>query len=198
MAVNVIETGKYKVETVGPMKNIPNKQDPNKPWKSWSLQFAGDAAWYDTFWVRDSIPVVDEELEGSKQEDDKFGLQFKMAFAKGGNKANWNPAASNAAVMGVAAQVVHDFLSLKPEHLAAWEKKRKPDQTPESHYLQTIIAIAGSLKQEVIKMGGTEVQTSSKTSVPPPDDGDPGPVSPGIEGWADDQGGEQHVDLGPM
>lgn len=198
MAASTIEEGKFKIQTVGPAKDIPNKKDPNKPWRSWSLQFENDPSWYDTFWVRDTDPKVGEELDGGKQEDEKFGLQFKLKWSGGGNKANWNPAGANATVMTAAVAVVNGFLGLKPQHLEDWEKKRRTGQTAVTQYIETVVAIAGQLKQEVVKLGGNEVQTKAESSAAPPADGDPGPVAPAPddENWAD--GEEEEVDLGPM
>lgn len=194
MAAKTIEEGKYKVQTVGPVKTGTAKSS-GKPFKTFDLQFEGDANWYNCFWVRDTDPTVGEELEGSKQSDDQFGLKFAMKFA-GGNRANWNPAGANAAVMQAAVAVVNGFLGLKGEHLTEWEKKRKKGQTAVEQYLETVKAIAGELKQEVVKLGGTnETQTGAKTTAGPQPSGDPGPLPPGEEDWTEE---EEQVDLGPM
>lgn len=197
MSASTIESGKFKVQTVGPEKSIPNKKDPSRPWKSWDLQFEGDASWYNTFWVEDIPPVVGQELEGDKQDDEKFGLQFKKKWDKGaGNKSTWNPNAANANVMEAAVHLVHGFLSLDPEHLAVWKQKRGKDQDAVSHYVATIFAIADQLKAQVVKMGGQNEAQTAATPPSKPTDGDPGPVAPGTENWGDS--GDEPVALPPM
>lgn len=199
MAAKTIEEGKFKVATVGPVKEGTAKSS-GKAFKTYDLQFDSDQNWYNCYWVRDTAPVVGEELEGTKQEDDQFGMQFKTKWAGAGNKANWNPAGANAAVFQATATIVQGFLSLKPEHLAEWEKKRPAGISAADHYLQTVIAMAPAVKQEVIKMGGNDVQTASQTSTPPPAAGEPMPSAPpDVDNWVEGQEpGETDVDLGPM
>lgn len=194
--IDVIEEGKFKIETVGPVKAGTSKKT-GKPYKTFDLQFVADPQWYNCFWTRDTDPKVGEELEGKKEYNKDFeSHQFNMGFP--GAKANWNPAGANATVMGAAVAVVNGFLSLKEAHLVEWEKKRPKGMSAVAHYLETVTAIAGELKQSVVKMGG-EVQAAAKTPATPPADGDPGPVSPGEEGWPEGEDpGDTPVDLGPM
>lgn len=193
---DLIEEGKFKILTVGPVKEGIAKSS-GKPFKTFDLQFDGDENWYNCYWVRDTDPKQGEELDGRKEKDEKFGLQFKLKFGAG-NKANWNPAGANAAVFQAAVAIVNGFLGLKPEHLADWEKKRLAGQTAVDQYLETVRAIASGVKSDVIKMGGSDaqVQTATHTSTAPPSDGDPGPVPPGIDNFGDT--GDEEVELGPM
>lgn len=190
MAATLIEEGKYKIQSVGPVKSGVAKAS-GKPWKTYSLQFDGDGTWYDTYWSKDTDPQVGDELEGRKENDDQFGPKFSIKF--GNAKQSWNPAGANATVMTAAVAIVNGFLSLKPEHLKEWESKRKEKQSAIEHYIETVKAIAGQMKTEVVKMGGNETQVGEKTSSAPTADGDPGPVAPPA-----DEGTEEDIDLGPL
>lgn len=182
-----------KIQTVGPEKSIPNKKDPNKPWKSWSLQFENDAQWYDTFWLDAEAPVVGQELTGTKSHDEKWGYKFERDRA--GGKAGWNPAAAQATVMAGAVALTAGFLAI-PAHYELWAstdpeagKKLKPlfDK-----YIATVEAVSKRLKDSVVGMGSLnpEQKTGDK---PAANNGDPGPTPPppGIESWTESEGEEE-------
>jgi len=192
--IDVISEGKYKIETVGPVKTGTSKKT-GKAYKTFDLQFEGDPQWYNCFWTRPEDPKIGQELDGKKEFNKDFDShQFNMGFA--GNKANWNPAGANATVFAAAVAVVNGFLGLDGAHLDKWQKERKEGQTAIAHYLETVTSVADDIKQRVAKMGG-DVQTAAKTAAAPPKGGDPGPVSPGEEDWPD-KDGEEEVDLGGM
>lgn len=183
-----------KVQTVGPEKSIPNKKDPNKPWKSWSLQFEGDAQWYDTFWLAPEPPVAGQELSGTKAHDEKWGYKFEME--RQGGKTQWNPAAAQATVMGAAASVVNGFLSI-PNHYKLWVSDTEDDAKQLrplfDKYLVTVETVAKRLKESVVSMGSlnAEQKTATKNSST---SGDPGPTPPpaGPGGWPPE---EDEVDV---
>lgn len=187
--------GTFKVQTVGPKKNIPNKKDPNNPWASWSLQFEDDPNWYDTFWLAKEDPIVGQELTGTKSYDDKWNT-YKLELDRQGGKSNWNPAAAQATVMTGAANVVAGFLSL-PGHYELWASPKSEDakklKAKFDKYLVTVEVVAKRLKDSVVGMGSMqpEQKTATKSAAP---DGDPGPTPPPDieETWAD---GEEQVDL---
>lgn len=174
-----------KVQTVGPEKSIPNKKDPNKPWKSWSLQFEGDPQWYDTFWLSPEQPVAGQELTGTKSFDEKWGYKFELE--RQGGKTQWNPAAAQATVMGAAASVVNGFLGI-PAHYALWSSGSEEDARKLKplfdKYLVTVETVAKRLKETVVGMGSLNAETQTATKAAR-SDGDPGPTPPprGGEDW---------------
>lgn len=193
MAVKTIDDGKFKIQSVGPVKTGVAKNS-GKPWKVYSLQFEGDGQWYDCFWTSKEDPAVGAELSGKKEYDDEYNsYKFNMGFA--GAKANWNPSGANATVLCAAVNLVHDFLTLDPSYLKEWQAKKGEKQSPSAYYVQTVVAIAKELKTEVAGMGGDAVQKGS-TNESSKGDGDPGPTAPGVENWTEE--GEENVDLGPM
>jgi len=185
---------KVKIQTVGPSKNIPNKKDPNKPWTSWSLQFEGDANWYDTFWLAKELPEVGQELSGEKKYDEKWGYKFEVE--RQGGKANWNPAAAQATVMSAAAAVVSGFLNIPP-HYKLWassvEEDAKQLKPLFDKYLITVETVAKRLKESVASMGSINAEEKSATKTSS-GSGDPGPTPPpGAPGkWPPE---EEDVDL---
>lgn len=190
MGVQFIKEGKFRIQTVGAPKSGVSKA--GKQWKTYDVQFENDVQWYSMFWSETDPPAIGQEFEGKKEYNDQFNTyQFNRKFA--GNKANWNPAAANATVMGAAIALVNGFLGLSPKYFEEWEKKRRDKQTPVDHYMETVLAMAQSLKQEVVKMGGNETMTATEASKAPVDDGDPGPQHPGVDG-----SGEEDIDLGPL
>lgn len=196
--IQFIEEGKYKIQTVGPVSTGVAKGS-GKPWRTVDVQFEGDGTWYSLFWPLDKkdLPQVGAELDGKKEFNKDFNKhQFNTGF--GGNKANWNPAGANAQIYIAAATIVHDFLTLRPAHLEDWEKGRKEKQSGIEQYLETISALAGTIKQKVVGMGSGDAtaQVASKTSAPPPQNGDPGPVPPVNDNWAGSD--EEEVNLGGM
>lgn len=197
--IQLIEEGKYKIQTVGPVASGVGKAS-GKPWRTVDIQFEGDGTWYSLFWPQDKkdLPQVGQELEGKKEFNKDFNKhQFNTGF--GGNKANWNPAGANAQVFLAASAIVQGFLTLKAEHLEKWEAERKKGQTAIEQYLETVAAVAGNVKQRVVKMGGETpaagTATAAQASTPPPSDGDPGPVAPGVETWTEE---DEPVDLGGL
>lgn len=184
----LIDEGKYRIQTVGPVKSGVGKAS-GKPWKTFDLQFEGDGTWYTAFWSRDTDPQVGEELQGKKEYSEQFkAYQFNMGF--GGNKSNWNPGSANATILGVSAVVVHDAFELGMVTREDWDKRAIKGETAMQHYIRTVAEVADILKPAVTKMGGDATKTEEKTSTPPPDDGDPGPVAPGVE--------DDELDLGPL
>jgi len=188
------QKGSFKIQVVGPKKDIPNKKDPNRPWTSWDLQFEGDPNWYNTFWLEKETPVVGQELSGTKLQDEKWGPKFEVE--RQGGKQNWNPAGANATIMLAASNLVGQYLLMDSEHFELWKKKRKAGQTPMDHYLTTVVATAKLLKQEVVGMGGTNQETpaaGTANAAATNDSGDPGPVTPppGVETYP----GEEDVPI---
>ena len=113
------EKGTFKIATIGPKKEIPKKDKPNEHWTSYSLQFEGDSNWYDTFWTKPEEPTVGMEITGTKDEHEKFGLQFAME--RQGGRSNYNPANAQATVMLAAVELVNGFLAIG-DHYELWEK----------------------------------------------------------------------------
>lgn len=188
---------KFKIQTLGPPKAIPNKKDPSNPWKSWGLQFEGDPAWYDTFWLAKEDPVEGQELEGTKSVDEKWGPKFEIA--RQGGKGSWNPTGANATVILAAVHMVNGWLTLDPKNKKDWEAKRKESEVPMVHYIRTVSEIAGMVKGEVIKMGGTvtEVKGSETKATPVQTSTPESGMPPELESYPPADG-EQEVDLGPM
>ncbi len=190
------ERGTFKVQTVGPPKTIPNKKDPNKPWKSWSLQFEGDVNWYDTFWLEKDDPVVGQEMAGTKSYDEKWNT-YKFELERQGGKANWNPAGAQATVMLAAVELVNGFLAI-PGNYEKWQKDDKELKKEFDKYILTAQVVSGRIKDMVVGMGAmqAEQKTAGKRATPPPrDDGDPGPAAPppGEEDWV--TGEEEEVEV---
>lgn len=171
--------GTFKIQTVGPKNNIPNKKDPNRPWCSWGLQFEGDAQWYETFWVAQEDPKVGQELTGTKSWDDKF-QKFKFETERQGGKGNWNPAGAQATVMEAAAVIVNGFFAATPAHYQLWNSETPEDakklKTLFDKYYATVVSVGKRLKDDVVGMGSMnpEQKTATKTAT----GGDPGDVAP--------------------
>lgn len=178
--------GTFKIQTVGPEKSIPNKKDPNRPWKSWGLQFEGDPQWYDTFWVSPDKPVEGQELTGTKSYDEQWST-YKFEIERQGGKSNWNPAGAQATVMLAAVEIVNGFLRLG-NHYEMWDKGDVALKARFEKYVATVSAAAGQIREKVISMGALQPQekVAEKKSE---GTGDPGPTPPpDIEGWPEGQG----------
>lgn len=184
---------KYKVQTLGPMKEIPNKKDPNSPWKSWSLQFEGDPSWYDTFWLGKEEPTVGQELTGTKSVDEKWGPKFELE--RQGGKSSWNPSGANATVVAAAVDAVNGWLTLEMANKKDWESKRKDNELPFQHYLRTVMDVARVLKSGVVNMGGTPEAKAGETIVNAAPQTNTDAMPPDLESFPT---GEEEVDLGPM
>lgn len=181
---------KVVIETVGPMKEIPNKKDKNSPWHSWSLQFKGDSQWYDTFWLQKEEPKVGAELSGTKSEDPKWGLKFDVD-RQGGGKSNWNPAAAQSTVMLAAVNLVNGFLSI-PANFELWDKNDPKAKTAFAKYIATVESVSKQLKEKVVAMGAMnpETKTADRSTSGA---ADPGPgTPPEVEGWPE---GEEEVEV---
>lgn len=179
------EKGTFKIQTLGPKKDIPNKKDENHPWRSWSLQFEGDPNWYDTFWLAKEDPTVGQELTGTKSEDPKFGLKFETE-RQGGGKSNWNPAGAQSTIMHAAATVVQGFLSIGNNY-ELWEGNDPKVKENFAKYVNTVASVADTLKEKVVAMGAlsqeTKVAEKKSASSDEPAPGTP----PEIPGWPEDE-----------
>ncbi len=183
---------KVTIQTLGPKKDIPNKKDPNSPWKSWSLQFKDDPTWYDTFWLAKEDPTVGQELSGTKSIDEKWGPKFELE--RQGGKSSWNPNAANATVVLAAVHAVNGWLALDPKNKKDWEGKAKEGEVPFQHYLRTITDVAKVMKADVTAMGGIKEETKTTTessAAPQVSNNEP----PSMESFPPD---EEDVPLGPM
>lgn len=184
------EKGTFKIATIGPKKEIPKKDKPNEHWLSYSLQFEGDANWYDTFWTKPEEPAVGMEISGEKDEHEKFGLQFKMDRQPGG-KGNWNPAAAQSTVMLASVEVVNGFLAIG-DHYALWDKGDAALKPKFDKYLATVESVSGRVKDMVVNMGSLQKE-EKVADKPASSNGDPGPTPPPqIEGWPE---GEEPQDI---
>lgn len=187
------ETGKFKIQTVGPVKTGTSKK--GNDWRSFQLQFEGDNTWYDTFWMPKEDPQVGGEVEGTKSYDDQF-KSYKFELKRDGGKNNWNPAGAQATVMTGAATVVGHFLSI-PANYSLWVSE-KPEDAKElkrlfDKYLATVEVVSKRLKESVVSMGAISAETKTATKASPRSDGDPGPLPPpDIETWPE---GEEEVNL---
>ncbi len=152
---NLPEKGTFKIQTIGPKKEIPKKDKPSEHWTTYSLQFEGDAQWYDTLWNKPEDPQTGMEVTGEKTEHDRFGLQFKPEYKGGGNRANFNPAAAQATVMGASVAVVNGFLSL-PGHFELWDKNDPSVKAKLDKYLASVESVSKRLKEAVVNMGSLQ------------------------------------------
>lgn len=173
-----------KIQTIGPRKDIPKKNNPNEHWTSWSLQFENDPQWYDTFWVAPKAPEVGQELAGDKSHHEKFGYKFEIERA--GGKGNWNPAAAQATIMLSAVEMVGNFLAM-PGHYQMWDTSDVKLKPLFSKYVATVDAAAKQIKEKVVAMGAIGAE-SKKVETTHGADGDPGPAPPpNIEEFPADQ-----------
>lgn len=184
------EKGTFKIATIGPKKEIPKKDNPNEHWLSYSLQFEGDANWYDTFWTKKEDPAVGMELSGTKDEHEKFGLQFAMDRQPGG-KGNLNPAAAQATVLMASVELVNGFLQIG-DHYELWEQGDIKLKAKLEKYLASVESVAGRVKDMVVNMGSLQKE-EKVANKPAASNGDPGPTPPPeIEGWPE---GEEPQDI---
>lgn len=186
---------KVTIQTLGPKKDIPNKKDPNSPWKSWSLQFIGDPTWYDTFWLAKEDPVVGQELSGDKKDDEKWGPKFELE--RQGGKSGWNPSGANASVILAAVNAMNGWLTLESANKKDWESKRKEGEVPFSHYLRTVKDIAKIFKADAVEMGGTAEAKAGETKVNAAPQTSANASPPELDAFPPGDG-EEDVDLGPM
>ena len=172
------EEGKFTVQSIGPVKNGTSKST-GRPYKIYSLQFQGDPQWYDTFWSRDDEPKDGMELEGTKSYDGKYD-SYQFQISRAGGKANFNPAAAQAAVIGASVAVINGFLAI-PKHYELWAANKSEELKPLfEKYMQTIETVSKRMKTMTVGLGSIqgEAQKSETTSAAPANDGDPGPVPP--------------------
>lgn len=167
------EKGTFKIETIGPMKSGTSKKG-NK-WRTFQLQFEGDAQWYDTFWTKDTDPEVGGELTGTKSYDGDYD-QYKFEIERQGGKSNWNPAAANATVMLASVEIVNGFLQLG-DHYELWEKGDEKLKPKFDKYVATVVAASTRIKEQTVGMGSLNPE-QKKAEKKSRGDGDPGPTPP--------------------
>lgn len=195
MAESLPETGKFKIQTVGPIKTGTSKK--GNAWRAFSLQFEGDSTWYDTFWMPKEDPEVGGELSGTKSYDDQFKSYKFEVDRNGGGKNNWNPAGAQATVMHAAASTVTGFLAI-PEHYKLWVSDAPEDAKQLKKlfdkYIATVEAVGKRMKDSVVGMGSMQPQQQAgATKTSGTTDGDPGPTPPPeIETWPE---GEEEVQI---
>lgn len=185
------DKGTFKIQTIGPKKEIPKKDKPNEHWTSYSLQFEGDPNWYDTFWTKPEEPAIGMEITGEKDEHEKFGLQFKMERTGGGGKGNWNPAAAQSTVLLASVELVNGFLAIG-DHYDLWAKGDVSLKGKLDKYLASVESVSNRVKDMVVNMGSLQKEEKVATKQPT-SNGDPGPSAPPeIEGWPE---GEEPQDI---
>lgn len=187
------EKGTFKIQTIGPKKEGTSKK--GNAYKTYDLQFGGDANWYNTFWTKKEDPENGMELSGTKTYDEKFN-SYKFEMEWGGGKNNWNPAAAQATVMSGAVALVAGFLAI-PANYDLWTSD-KPEDAKKlkllfDKYVLTIETVSKRLKEAVVSMGSLTPEQKTIEKSASANSGDPGPTPPpNVEGWAD---GEEEINL---
>lgn len=173
MSQKLPDTGTFKIETIGPIKEGVSKK--GNAWKVYQIQFEGDPQWYGTFWTLKEDPEEGKELTGTKSYDNDYD-QYKFEIERQGGKSNWNPAGANATVMLASVEIVNGFLAIG-DHYELWEKGDKTLKAKFDKYLATVVAVIPRLKEQTISMGSlkSEEKTGESSSS---NDSDPGPTPP--------------------
>jgi hypothetical protein len=161
--------GKFKIAIIGKPKTGTSKST-GKPYTIHEFQFEGDPNWYSTFWSDSAAPQVGQELEGTKSWDDSYGegnWKFELE-RKGGNNGQFNPAGANATIYAAAANIVHNWLSVKPENYDKWLGAKPENADGFAYYIETIEKVAKVGKEAVTKMGAAPKAPESVESSTPP------------------------------